>query len=312
MKKRTGLFFLLVFSMNGLHSQGYQKLVETGNRWNYVYGFPMILGLEEDGNYEVTYSFFLTNDTTIVDTKYVKLMCDVITFDKTETNYFGALREDTINQRVFFLNPANEERLAYSFNHAVGDTIMVDSTSVHDGYFIRSVKAIDTVEYGGVQRKKMEVCNTVYLHGVGTPYDVFTDHWIEGIGSLKQLLANIIYPYLSDIYKSTLLCFWHEGEQIYSNPVYDLCVYTSEPYNIENINSHEDIILYPNPVSGLLHVSCNEPIRKIELLDMEGSLLQATSTNELDVSKLADDIYFIRATTVSARMLIERFIKRTQ
>ena len=80
--------------MNNLHSQGYQRLVETGNKWNYLIEIPSIIG---SGSGQLTNSFFLANDTIINNTRYLKLMCDDIEYDKTETRYAGAFREDTIN-----------------------------------------------------------------------------------------------------------------------------------------------------------------------------------------------------------------------
>jgi hypothetical protein len=292
----------LLFSMNNLYSQGYQKLVATGNRWNYLIDMPVPLGAGSDS--KLTNSFFLTNDTVINNTNYMKLMCDVILYYdiQPETDYVGALREDTISQQVFFLNPANEERLVYSFDHAIGDTILIDS--LRFSYAVRYVKSIDSVDLGGIQRKRMEICEMSYTYKEVTPNNVLNDLWIEGVGSLKQLIYEYLgYP------ADTLLCFWHNDEMIYDNPAYDSCVYASKIDDIVRIQSPEGLLLYPNPVSGLLHISCSEPVRKIELLDMEGNLLQTTSTNELDVSGLIEGIYFIKATTESARVLIERFIR---
>jgi Secretion system C-terminal sorting domain len=308
MKKRIGLYFLLVFSMNNLYSQGYQRLVETGNKWNYIIEIPTLLRASSDNN--LTNSYFLTNDTIIDNTKYVKLMCSVIEYNKTETSYAGALREDTIKQRVYFLNRANKEILAYSFNDAVGDTIRVDSLPYNDGYVVTRVRSVDTVDFGGILRKRVEVYDVEYRNNLNPmpPFELFSDYWYEGIGSLNLLIDPDSHEH------DRLLCFWHNDKQVYDNPEYDSCVYAN--YNpsddINRINTHEGIILYPNPASGLLRVSCNEPITKIELLDMDGSVLRTTSTNELDASMLPDGIYFIRTTTESARILIERFIKRAR
>lgn len=313
MKKRIVLFLLLVSSMNNLQSQSYQRMVETGNRWNYVVDIPVITGVDIYGG-QITNSFFLTNDTIIENTKYVKLMRDVIRNGKTETSYVGALREDTINQWVYFQSPWNKENLIYSFNHAVGDTLWVDSLTYDDGNIVRRIKSIDTFDFGGVQRRRLEIYDVYYKTHLGhtTVHNLFSDYWYEGIGSLKMLTDyNSFTPTDGE---NALLCFWHNNEQVYDNPAYDSCAYDNYQFyeDIKRINNQEDITLFTNPVSGLLRVSCNEPIRKIELLDLDGKQLLSTSTNDLDVSMLADDIYFIRATTVSARMLIERFIKRSR
>jgi len=299
--------------MNNLQSQSYQRMVETGNRWSYLVDIPILTGAGSYGG-QITNSFFLTNDTIIDNTKYVKLIRDVIKSGKTETSYVGALREDTINQRVYFLNPWNKESLTYSFNHGVGDTLGVDTLTYNDGYIVRRIRSVDTFDFGGIQRKRLEVYNVLFKTQFGhiSTHELFSDYWYEGIGSLNLLTDRDSFE--PTYGQNTLLCFWHNNEQVYDNPAYDSCVYDNYQLyeDIKRISSNEEIILFPNPVPGLLQVSCNEPIRKIELLDLDGKLLRSTSTNELDVSMLADDIYFIRATTESARILIEHFIKRSR
>ncbi|MEA4841201.1 MAG: T9SS type A sorting domain-containing protein [Bacteroidales bacterium] len=323
MRKSICLLLLLLFSENNLFSQEYQRLVDTNNRWNYVYYLPSPINEDSVDRQKMTYSFFFSGDTLINNTVYIKLMIDVYVYKKPITKYIGALREDTINQQVFFMNSENVESLAYSFNHDVGDTLSIDSLTYLNGYVVRRVKSIDVVDFNSIQRKRIEVCDTLYKFS--TPLEIFSDYWIEGIGSFKLLVDDV--PALNKLFVDdvpaplydfdqplTLICFWHNDEMIYHDSLYDSCVYiySDSTSDIESFHSREGIFLYPNPVSGMLSVSCNEPIRKIELLDMDGNLLWTTSINELDVSMLADDIYFIRATTVSARMLIERFIKRTQ
>jgi hypothetical protein len=294
-------------------------MVETGNRWNYINYPPTLLGDQYDGPYRMTYSYWVSNDTTIGQTKYKKLMRDAITYEETRTYYVGACREDTVNQQVFFKLPGGNEQLTYAFNHTIGDTIRVDSIGDLSKVVIRYVNSIDSINLGEIQRKRFEIVEMCYNYNETTPFFVFTDYWIEGIGSLKQLPDMIIYPYmwtdagLGGPYELALHCFWHNDEQIYHNPMYDSCVYASPHYyDIKRINAPKEIILYPNPVSGLLYVSCNEPLQKIELLDMGGNVLRTTAANELDVSKLAEGVYFIRMTPESARVLIERFIKQEQ
>jgi hypothetical protein len=288
-------------------------MIETGNRWNYIDYPPILLSDQYNGPYRLTYSYWLSDDTTVGQTKYKKLMCDNITYEYTRTYYAGAFREDTVSQQVFFKLPGGNEQLAYAFNHVVGDTLRIYSSGSYYK-FIRYVNAIDTVNVGDMLVRRFEICEVYYdKYYETTPYSVFTDYWIEGIGSLKQLPYEIIDPYPThDVispYKLALLCFWRNDEQIYHNPTYDSCVYTSPNSGIKRINAPKEIILYPNPVSGHLYVSCNELLQKIELLDMGGNVLRTATSNELDVSKLAEGFYFIRATTESKKVMIERFVK---
>lgn len=315
MKNSIGLLFLLLFSGNNLLSQAYQKMIETGNRWNYIDYPPTISGGQYDGSYRMTYSCWISSDTIIGQTRYKNLMCDAITYERTRTYYAGALREDTVNKQVFIKLPGTggDEQLAFTFNHAIGDTLRIDSFD-NSQKRIRYLNAIDTVDIGDKRLRRFEICDAYYKNNFKTtPYYIFTDYWIEGVGSLKRMPDQLISPYWwpeDNVEEPALLCFWQKDEQIYKNPAYDSCVYTS-PYSSvnKNIRNHEGIILYPNPVSGLLHVACAEPLLKIELLDMEGRLLRTTLRDEVDVSNLKEGIYFIQVTTGSGRTVTEPFIK---
>ena len=162
----------------------------------------------------------------------------------------------------------------------MGDTLWIDTLAYNNGYVVTRVRSVDTVDFGGILRKRVEVYEVLYRTNVThiPPTETFSDYWYEGIGSLNLLIDPDPYE------QNRLLCFWHNDEQVYDNPAYDSCVYANYYSDIKHKTSHEGILLYPNPVSGLLRVSCNEPIRKIELLDIDGNLLQTTFTNELNVS----------------------------
>ncbi len=309
MKNSINLLFLLLIGGNSLFSQAYQKMIETGNRWNYIDYPPTLLAAENyyEDRYRETYSYWISNDTTIGQTKYKILMCDHHMYEEIQTFYAGAFREDTVNQQVYFVEAlSTTEQLAYTFNHAIGDTLRIDTFGLDR--IIRYVNAIDTVNVGDKLSRRFEICEVFY--NSNTPLSAF--YWIEGIGSLNQLLYMTCsnYPWYGSDFEPALLCFWHNDEQRYHNPAYDSCVYTSPPYvDIKNTRNHEGIILFPNPVSGLLHVACAESLLKIELLDLEGRLLRTTVRDEVDVSKLKEGIYFIRATTSSGRTVTEPFIK---
>ncbi len=140
------------------------------------------------------------------------------------------------------------------------------------------------------------------------------DCWIEGIGSTMRSFFFSLHDLPTCPCGDVLNVFNNpEGVTVYTNPdtsspgfLAEDCMYNA----IKRINAPKEIILYPNPVSGLLHVACAEPLLKIELLDMEGRLLRAAVRNEVDVSTLKEGIYFIQVTTRSGRAMTEPFIKR--
>jgi len=53
--------------------------------------------------------------------------------------------------------------------------------------------------------------------------------------------------------------------------------------------------LYPNPVTDMLHIQGNIPL-KSQLLDLEGRLLLETKENKLDLSNYSDGVYLLKVT----------------
>ena len=147
--KQIGLlisFFILTANLN---SQTYLKLIDSTNKWNYLdQAFTTCCGGESR-----TYSLFLTSDTIITDMVYKKVMSMIITFNSNDTVYAGAIREDTISQSVYVKIGENEERIIYSFDHEIGDTISIDTTYWKDEYTIRYIKSIGSYDFDGFHGK---------------------------------------------------------------------------------------------------------------------------------------------------------------
>ncbi|MDP2386442.1 MAG: T9SS type A sorting domain-containing protein [Bacteroidota bacterium] len=86
--------------------------------------------------------------------------------------------------------------------------------------------------------------------------------------------------------------------------------------NIEKHNTGKNLLLYPNPSSNLLHISCNDILKQIEVFDMVGNLRLKSSytfkTPEytLDVSSLNNGIYVLKMSyqngTVQKQIIISK------
>ena len=55
-----------------------------------------------------------------------------------------------------------------------------------------------------------------------------------------------------------------------------------------------NVKVYPNPVKGLLNVESDEPILRIQLIDLAGQHLRSSQTTQLDVSQLSEGLYFLK------------------
>jgi hypothetical protein len=65
-----------------------------------------------------------------------------------------------------------------------------------------------------------------------------------------------------------------------------------------NLISEDKIVVYPNPVKHELFIKSKSPIEKVEIYNQSGQVvLKETNFSEkIDVSRLADGIYFVRIT----------------
>jgi hypothetical protein len=55
-------------------------------------------------------------------------------------------------------------------------------------------------------------------------------------------------------------------------------------------------VVYPNPSSDMIYVSGSQNVEKIELLDLNGMLLETTATSYMNVQALPTGMYLIRCT----------------
>src|SRR5204863_2804445 len=122
----------------------------------------------------------------------------------TMAGYRGAIRQDTMNRKVFFVSPSNTtEQLLYDFNMQVGDTVkgyIETFTSPSD-----TVKSIDSVLVGNSYRKRWTI-NTGFLWEV---------RFIEGIGSIHGLIEfSWGNTYYAPVY--FFGCFAQNGQTLYN------------------------------------------------------------------------------------------------
>jgi len=171
--KKTIIVSTLTLLFNYLNAQNYVSLLDSNIFWN---------GKKSDfcAPYFKFVNFFINGDTLINSNYYYKvykkdsIILGSPTIDTLE--YSAALREDTINKKVFLI-PVNDsvEKLIYDFSLTVNDTVNIFNIS---GNWTKIVESIDYIEIDSTCRKRLKV------------YSDFCEeeYWIEGIGSTKGLL----------------------------------------------------------------------------------------------------------------------------
>jgi hypothetical protein len=60
----------------------------------------------------------------------------------------------------------------------------------------------------------------------------------------------------------------------------------------------DNILIYPNPTNGMVHVSCdNQKIKSTKLHNLQGELIREYFVNDFSVADIASGIYFITIQT---------------
>jgi len=311
---------VLILSAN-IYAQNYHKMVDPGNKWNYLYSLYFVKcgkstqqmnadksqkSIQCGGGETRTYSYTLSNDTLISGVHYSKVLCDIIKYNGDTLVYTGAMREDTVEQKIFVRLPDQDEQLLYSFNDNVGDTISIDTTIFKDVYTIRYIKKIESYTFNEFTGKKITISDTsrrVDPEDTKAPWESYTDIWYEGIGSFKKLIET---PGISSL-DLELLCFWNNDNKIYASDkgyCVDATLTGVEEQPVESI-----VKVYPVPTDNLLNIDTKLPVNKVELKDLTGKLLISTSSLQMDISKVNSGVYFLVIYFNSGEMVTKKIIK---
>jgi len=236
-------------------------------------------------------------DSIINDTSYVKLYSST---DESLINWklYGLWRE-TKDNKIFKRDLYyHTEKLLYDFALAKNDIFITQGITF-------KVDSVAILNWGGKLRK----------HWYLNPISDDTFHrtlWIEGVGQINYFISNINGGIGAEPY---LLCYSESGQQVYQNPKYNTCFYTSSGM-IKN--PRQDFKIYPNPVSAELVVRTtltDDEGYTLDLYSIKGELIKTKciepNNNDLriDVRNLNSGTYIIRILSTSGKYAEEVFIK---
>lgn len=92
----------------------------------------------------------------------------------------------------------------------------------------------------------------------------------------------------------------------------DIWVLKITPENLGVQDFTNEVSLYPNPTSNILHINAkNTLVDKIGIYDVLGRLVLASTLEDkkIDVSQLKAGVYFLKAKTSKGKTLIRRFVR---
>ena len=167
----------------------------------------------------------------------------------------------------------------YDFTLEQGETVRL-YCNFSDEFEEHIVDSTYQVTINGQERKAM------MIRPINTPCG-FSGEIIEGIGSVEYLLprAGFVDPPPG----GHLICY-KEGTSIYPTGGCENLVSTQSP-------TGNSIEIYPNPTSGIINFS-NTDFDEVQLISLNGEILmRADGKSSIDMSKLANGLYYIRIVT---------------
>jgi len=192
------------------------------------------------------------------------------------------------NGKIFVLK-YGDEYILMDFNVEAGETFSIEQPNGGgwtNNFLVISVDSIELVD--GSQRKRV---------GLGCyEEDVVWYYWVEGIGSLTQNLD--LYHCALDVPHDPILCFYHNGELIFSDDNYDECWITTSVTDIQA----QGINIYPNPTTDFLTIEFGDPPTQdimFTVYDYTGKLIRNfqhsgfQSHYRIEVSDFSPGFYYL-------------------
>jgi len=246
-----------------------------------------------------TYLEFILGDTLINNMTYNKYYWTLCNDTVWQDNYYGAIRVDIENDKVYFLrSDLDYEVLLYDFTLVPGDTI----STLQDDLII----CLDTltVLINEIPHKKLLI--DIYIEEIELHYYMT---WIKGIGSLRLPHEPSTLEGYGFEHSFELTCFYYKGEQIYNweeNPFFESCeghyiVSTNEK------NENSSIKIVPNPITNKSRLIIPSRINKLcnyMIMNMSGIVLYEKQ-NILPSEILIEKKYYMPGIYILKIYLIE-------
>lgn len=304
MKKALIIIVAIILSQN-INGQNYNPFpTDTANwdclMWHQWSPSDIILTNTE---------YTLQGDTSLNGISYNKVYYTETDIQSITAIYIGGIREDSIKNIYFFPNSVNlptighisfpndtSEHLLYTF-----DSLYIGkSLPINVGNTTIMVSDMDSVLIGSNYRKRYKIMNSNLLGA---------DYWIEGIGSIKDLLIPYSYEHEWQYYT---LCFSDTTTYHINAPNgADSCHY-SIPLGLSEIKTNKPVV-YPNPASESLLIDVGNKNGIINIYNSQGQIvikdIEVESKIKIEVDKLKPGLYIIELYS-NKEKVYTKFIKK--
>tara|TARA_R110002072_G_scaffold150586_9_gene299084 strand:- start:7 stop:921 length:915 start_codon:yes stop_codon:yes gene_type:complete len=273
MNDKLSVFILSLFlgSSLGLAAQPYLPLLKEANEWH-------LTNCNSGCNTDV----YIATDDTLIQGKSYSILDGYHYISRS-----FLLREDTANRKVYFLFVRNgkpdPEILLYDFSLSVGDSMAfynpISPFPSDAGYFsLDSIKS-KNLNDGSISRFFYWSANDSIKAGVTRAV------WVEGSGSQSLINAPGGFPDVNQAGK--LSCHFKSGVLSYFdldsiNECLESYNLSSNPIEIPSLKFN----VYPLPFQSKLHIEGSKNISKIQIYNLNGSLLSEFSYPNLSKVEL--------------------------
>jgi hypothetical protein len=202
--------FLLNCSTTKVRSQNYYPLPFDSGVWQeeYVHTSPNVWLSRLD--------LFYFNGDTIIDGVTYKKMINEGSSNGFYKGYYGAMRQDTFEQKVYFIDRDSlTEAVLYEFDLSVGDTLKFLNKYDIDNPLTDSVVLVDSIGLITIDNtERRQFFYHVDLIGFEFPE---SGSIIEGVGNTHGFVYPLVSPY-SGVYNNIdLTCVSVNGIQIFGD-----------------------------------------------------------------------------------------------
>ncbi len=209
----------------------------------------------------------------------------------------GYGREDIHNKKVYYLpkdatseSCSNVEYELYDFEIPVGDSLSdCHRRNIHPSDF-QSIGKIDSINTEFVYGRERTVHYFTGVYNIGLPY-TFPMRLIEGVGF--DYYEPINYT------QNTFYASFCEGSL-------EQCNFLNSVYNNK---FSSNISIFPSPSNDIIRIESDHIIEKVEIFDLNGKSLMTSNQNEVVISNLSADIYFVNIYLNHGQVITKKIIK---
>lgn len=125
---------------------------------------------------------------------------------------------------------------------------------------------------------------------------------------LNYVVPAIIDPIVAVNYQQAVDFIWNELLN-FETATGENRVFCTELTASINPIIHTEVQVYPNPTSSVLYIKTEEPIARLELIDMSGRLILAENASTLDLSSLSSGSFQVKIYFQDGHFETQRVVK---